>query len=216
MMAPHKIHLVLLFAFINAGNVLSHSVKIHPKRVTGIVGGEVQINCEVEFGPNYEMSWDFNNAFVYIMARGVESYPRGTSKYSVQTTGMNFTLTLRDLNLDDGGGYMCTSFTSEATVVLVVLETPSITLNPPALIEGQTTKVTCEARFGGPSKDLILPDHLPNLTMYSSQNEMVTAKPTYDVKKPYSLNMVGLIAYLFDRKCKAYCHIEFLKPKIQF
>jgi len=192
MMKPFKIILAHFLSIIFIANVHSHSVNIHPKRSTGIVGGEVYINCEVEFGPNNEMTWDFNNVFVYINSGGEEYYPQGTSKYSVKITGLNFTLTVKDLRLEDGGEYMCTSFTSEAASFLVVLDTPSITINPSAPVDGETTKVTCEAGFGGPKKDLILPDHYPNMKMYlkdSLLNNMVTANDTSDAKKHYIISM---------------------------
>jgi len=167
----------------------SHSVNIHPEWATGIVGGEVQINCEVEFGPNYEMTWDFNTVFVYIIANDVEQYPQGTSKYSLQRTGMNFTLIVKDLKLDDQGEYMCTSYKSEATAFLMVLDTPSITFNPPVPVEGDAVVVTCEAKFGGPRKDLILPHHFPNLKMISLI-KMATFKETTEFKESYSISLI--------------------------
>jgi len=180
--------LVLLFA----GHVHLNSVNIHPERATGIVGQEAHINCEVEFGITYEMNWDFNKKFVYMFTNEVEEYPEGKSKYSVHRTGMNFTLIIKNLNLEDGGKYICASFTSAATAFLLVLDTPSITLYPPKPLEGQAVEVTCEARFRGPREDLILPNRFPNLTMYlngSSLNEMHTAETHSNVKEYHLITL---------------------------
>ena len=73
------------------------------------------------FGPIEEMSWEFNGTVVYSVLDGIENYPEGAKKYSVNRIGNRFMLHIKNLGFLDGGIYTCTAFLPKATASLIVL-----------------------------------------------------------------------------------------------
>ena len=91
--------------------------------MTAIIGETVQFECEVTFGEHDGdvLAWFFEDKKVYQQFALSEDYPEGRTKYSVTKNGNHFTLNVKNITMEDGGEYNCSTLTSKATAYLLVL-----------------------------------------------------------------------------------------------
>ena len=68
---------------------------------------------------NY-VTWHFEKMEIYAYSRVCESFPQGATRYSVKNSGSHFILLIKDLTLEDGGTYKCSTDTDEISVNLLV------------------------------------------------------------------------------------------------
>ena len=107
---------MIFFSVPVFGNVI-----VGPKYRAAFVGNSVQFHCYVEFVHSESMYWYFNSKDIYYMYLGHETYYEGKTKYSVARKKQNFTLTVKDLTLDDEGMYKCSNIIEEESAKLIVL-----------------------------------------------------------------------------------------------
>ena len=80
-----------------------------------------KFDCEAVFTILDAITWTFGEKELYRYDNGRESYPSGKTKYSVRRSGQHFILDIKDLTLEDGGTYKCSSPGFQNTSHLLVL-----------------------------------------------------------------------------------------------
>ena len=92
-----------------------------PSNRAASVGDSVQFDCYVELLHVEYISWRFNGRYVYHMHGHSVKYYDGTAKYSVTRSGKLFSLSVKNLTLDDEGIYECSTVSDKKSANLIVL-----------------------------------------------------------------------------------------------
>ena len=105
---------------VDTSEIIGHPV-IRQNDTSAIIGQSVYFDCDVEYDHVHVMDWDFEGKRLYYYFEGQTDYPLGKTKYLVKQSGPSFKLEIKDLTLEDGGRYQCSTITTTDYVNLLVL-----------------------------------------------------------------------------------------------
>ena len=84
-----------------------------------IAGHSAQFDCEVEHHV-VGIVWNLNGKRIYVYSEDCVMNPAGEKKYFVTKSAHHFILHIKEISLEDGGTYTCSTDTDEKSANLLV------------------------------------------------------------------------------------------------